>query len=302
MDRGDPLGAATPSPDVQKTRWMCPTCREERDTRFCGGCGEKQLDDQDLTIAGLVGHALESLTNVDGRVFRSVRDLVIRPGALTAAYMRGQRRPYFPPFQLFLVTNVLFFVLQSALGFQVLSNDLGSHIGTWKGSGKQFYAAIARPIAERRLAATGRTIEQYTDVFNHAVRVNAKGLVVAMVPLVALVLLAAFPRGRYPVTTVTVLALHLLAFFLLVETLLMPLLGVPAGILLTALSVGWLWDPLISAVLMAICAAWIYKASRVVYGASARSAALKAAAIAVLLVPVIVCYRFIVFLFTLFTT
>ena len=237
---------------------------------------------------------------MDGRVFRSVRDLAIRPGALTAAYMRGQRRPYFAPFQMFLVMNVLFFILQSALGFQVLSNDLGSHIGTSKGS--QFYSAIARPIAERRLAATGRTIEQYTDVFNHAVGVNAKGLVVAMVPMVGLVLLASFPRARYPVTTASVLALHLLALFLLLETLIMPLLGVPAGMLLSALSVGWLWDPLISAVLMAICAVWIYKASRVVYGASAKSAALKAAGIAGLLVPVIVCYRFIVFLVTLFTT
>lgn len=268
---------------------------------FCDRCGEKRLDHHDLTIAGLVGHALESLTHVDGRVFRSVRDLVVRPGALTAAYMRGQRRPYFAPFQMFLVTNVLFFVLQSALGFQVLSNDLGSHIGTWKRS-RQYYSAVARPIAERRLAARGRTIEQYTDVFNHAVQVNAKGLVVAMVPLVGLVLLASFPRAPYPVTTAIVLALHFLAFFLLLETLLMPLFGVPAGILLSALSVGWLWDPLMSTVLIAICATWIYKASRVVYEASPKSAALKAAGIAGLLIPIIVCYRFIVFLVTLFTT
>ena len=302
MDRGDTLGSSTLSRDALKTRWRCPTCREERATHFCGRCGEKRLDHHDLTIAGLVGHALESLTHVDGRVFRSVRDLALRPGALTAAYMRGQRRPYFAPFQMFLVTNVLFFIVQSALGFQVLSNDLGSHIGTWKGSGSQFYSAIARPIAERRLAATGRTIEQYTAVFNHAVRVNAKGLVVAMVPLVGLVLLASFPRARYPVTTAIVLALHFLAFFLLLETLLMPLLGVPAGMLLSALSVGWLWDPLTSTVLMVICAAWIYKASRVVYGVSAKSAALKAAVITALFLPVIVCYRFIVFLVTLFTT
>ena len=191
MHRDDPLGSSTLSRDVLKQRWVCPTCREERATHFCGRCGEKRLDHHNLTIAGLVGHVLESLTNVDGRVFRSVRDLVIRPGALTAAYMRGQRRPYLAPFQMFLVSNVLFFVLQSALGFQVLSNDLGSHIGTWKGS-KQFYSAIARPIAERRLAATGRTLEQYTDVFNHAVRLYAKGLVVAMVPLVGLVVLAFF--------------------------------------------------------------------------------------------------------------
>jgi hypothetical protein len=301
MDRGDPVGSSTLSRDVSKQRWMCPTCREDRATHFCGVCGEKRIGHHDLTVAGLVGHAFESLTNVDGRVFRSVRDLVFRPGTLTAAYMRGQRRPYFAPFQLFLVTNVLFFVLQSALGFQVLSNDLGSHIGTWKRS-RQYYSAIARPIAERRLAATGRTIEQYTDVFNHAVQVNAKGLVVVMVPLMGLVVLASFPRARYPITTGIVLALHFLAFFLLLETLLMPLVGVPAGMLLSALSAGWLWDPLTSAVLIAICAAWIYKASRVVYGASAKSAALKAAVIAGLFIPIIVCYRFIVFLVTLFTT
>ena len=301
MDRGNPLGSSALSPEVPTQRWTCPTCREERATQFCGRCGEKRLDHHDLTIAGLVGHAFESLTNVDGRIFRSVRDLAIRPGTLTAAYMRGQRRPYFAPFQMFLVTNVLFFVLQSALGFQVLSNDLESHIGTAKGS-RQYYSAIARPLAERRLAASGRTIEQYSDVFNHAVRVNAKGLVVAMVPLVGLVLFACFPRARYPATTAIVLALHFLAFFLLLEAVLMPLLGVPAGVLLSALSVGWLWDPLTSTVLIAICAIWLYKASRVVYGASPKSAALKATVIAGLLIPIIVCYRFIVFLITLFTT
>jgi hypothetical protein len=93
MQRGDAFGALTSSRDVMEKRWMCPTCREERATRFCGGCGEKRLEHHDLTITGFVGHALESLTHVDGRVFRSVRDLIVRPGALTAAYMRGQRRP-----------------------------------------------------------------------------------------------------------------------------------------------------------------------------------------------------------------
>jgi hypothetical protein len=93
-----------------------------------------------------------------------------------------------------------------------------------------------------------------------------------------------------------------LAFFLLLETLLMPLFGVPAGLLLSALSVGWLWDPLTSTVLIVTCAAWIYRASRAVYSASGKSAALKAAVIGALLIPIIISYRFIVFLVTLFTT
>src|SRR5215208_2262705 len=66
--------------------WTCPGCRESRDTVFCGVCGEKRLDHHDLTIAGLAEHAIESLTHLDGRVFRNLRDLVVRPGTLTAAY------------------------------------------------------------------------------------------------------------------------------------------------------------------------------------------------------------------------
>src|SRR5215212_11767976 len=89
--------------------WICPGCHEPRDASFCGICGEKRLDHHDLTITGLIEHAVESLTHLDGRVFRSIYDLVLKPGTLTAAYINGHRRPYLAPFQLFLIMNVLFF-------------------------------------------------------------------------------------------------------------------------------------------------------------------------------------------------
>jgi hypothetical protein len=281
--------------------WTCPGCGQRRETSFCGVCGEKRLDHHDLTIAGLTEHAVESLTHLDGRVFRSIRDLVVRPGTLTAAYINGYRKPYFAPFQIFLITNVLFFVLQSALGFQVLSNDLGSHIGM-AGRASQYYSGIARPIAERRLAATDRSIEDYTDVFNHAVRVNAKAMVVLMVPAIALISLASFPRARFPLITSVVFALHFVAFFLLLEALMMPLVGIPAGMLLRVLSLGRLWDPLMSAVLIAVCAVWIYKAYRRVYGAPPISAAFRSVGLSLLFIPIVIGYRFVVFLVTLYTT
>ena len=281
--------------------WTCPGCRERRDTAFCGVCGEKRLDHHDLTIAGLAEHAIESLTHLDGRVFRSLRDLVLRPGTLTTAYINGHRKPYFAPFQIFLITNLLFFVLQSALGFQVLSNDLGSHIGM-AGRASQYYSGIARPIAERRLAATDRTIEDYADVFNHAVRVNAKAMVVLMVPAIALVSLASFPRARFPLITSVVFAFHFLAFFLLLEALLMPLVGLPAGMVLRVLSLGRLWDPFMSAVLIALCAVWTFKAYRRVYGTAPISAAFKSVGLSLVFISIVIGYRFVVFLVTLYTT
>jgi hypothetical protein len=234
-------------------------------------------------------------------VFRSIRDLVGRPGTLTLAFVLGRRKPYFAPFQLFLVANIVFFVVQSALGFQVLSNDLASHIGAQRG-GNQFYAAAARPIVERRLLETGRTLEQYSDVFNHAVRVNAKALVVLLVPAVALIVLVSFPRPRHALITATVFALHFVAFFLLLEAVLIPIVGIPAGLALSALGLGRWWDLLTSTLLLAICVGWLYRAYRTVYEAQPAGAALRAAVLAAMFVPLLIGYRFVVFLATLYTT
>jgi hypothetical protein len=234
-------------------------------------------------------------------VFRSIRDLVGRPGTLTLAFVLGRRRPYFAPFQLFLVANIVFFVVQSALGFQVLSNDLASHIGALRG-GNQFYSATARPIVERRLLETGRTLEQYSDVFNHAVRVNAKALVVLLVPAVALVVFASFPRAKHPLISAAVFALHFVAFFLLLETVMMPLVGIPAGLALRAIGLSRWWDLLTSTLLLAISAAWLYRAYRTVYEARPVGAALRATVLGALLVPLLIAYRLVVFLVTLHTT
>ena len=123
-----------------------------------------------------------------------------------------------------------------------------------------------------------------------------------MVPAIALVSLASFPRARFPLITSAVFALHFLAFFLLLDALMMPLVGIPLGLLLGTISLGQLWDPLISAVLLSLCAVWIYKAFRTVYGAPPIPAALRSAALAVLFVPIIISYRFVVFVVTLYTT
>jgi hypothetical protein len=57
-----------------------------------------------------------------------------------------------------------------------------------------------------------------------------------------------------------------------------------------------------SIALITVCGLWMFKAYRVVYGASAPAAALQTLVIIGLLIPIIIASRFIVFLVTLFTT
>jgi len=278
------------------TRWTCQTCGAAASTAYCGVCGERRLSARDLGVLALLGQVFESITSVDGRAFRTFRALFLEPGELTLAFLEGRRKQYVAPFQVFLIANVAFFFLQSLLGAQVLSNTFASHVE------KQVYSPRALEIATERLQKAGITRESYEPVFDSAVDVNAKALVVLFVPPCALLAwLISLGRSR-PGGVHWVFALHFVAFWLLLFTTLGPL---AALLISTALRVAGqserLLDAIWSWVLMALSAIWAYRAFGRVYGGSLARRALGAAFIA-FLIPVIRVYRFAVFLITLYST
>jgi hypothetical protein len=71
---------------------------------------------------------------------------LFRPGALTIAYLEGPRKPYISPFQLFLISNLLFFAVQSITHDKVFSTPLDSHLHG------QDWSELARDPVENRLA------------------------------------------------------------------------------------------------------------------------------------------------------
>src|SRR5207302_5344049 len=87
-----------------KTAWQCPTCETDVRDRFCPSCGEKKFGYADLSMRHFFTHALGEFFHFDSKIFRSFRLLFTRPGFLTSEYLRGCRKPYLHPFQLFFVT------------------------------------------------------------------------------------------------------------------------------------------------------------------------------------------------------
>src|SRR5882762_1729567 len=67
--------------------WFCPTCSRAVATPYCASCGEHPLLARELTCRGLAGQFLQAFTSIDGRLVRSIRCLVGRPGFLTLAYV-----------------------------------------------------------------------------------------------------------------------------------------------------------------------------------------------------------------------
>jgi hypothetical protein len=91
----------------------CPTCSTPMVGNYCHACGEKKPQESDLTFKHLALQALNELTSLDSRIFRTVRYLFTRPGFLSEEYIVGRRRRYLRPFTLFLISSGLFLIASS---------------------------------------------------------------------------------------------------------------------------------------------------------------------------------------------
>lgn len=183
--------------------WVCPCCKVEIRAPFCAQCGERPIPKIELTLRFVFGKLLHALTDVDGRVVRSYWRLLRHPGTLTVAYMDGIRKLYASPFQLFLLANVLFFAIQSLTNINIFGASLDSHLH------QQDWSPLAQTLLDRRLESTHNNLALYAPIFDQAVILNAKSLIILMVVPFAMLLPLVFLRSRLPFMGHVVFALHL---------------------------------------------------------------------------------------------
>jgi hypothetical protein len=90
----------------------CLNCGEVLRGQHCSHCGQHARV-RVLSLWGLVRDVIGDLLNADSRVWRTLWPLALRPGLLTEDFLRGRRARYTPPFRMYLVLSVVFFVLAS---------------------------------------------------------------------------------------------------------------------------------------------------------------------------------------------
>jgi len=77
---------------------------------YCSACGQR-IEHRALSMTGFIGEAAEVLTHADSRLWRTIMPLLFRPGFLTQQFLQGRRVSYLPPFRLYIVLSVLFFLV-----------------------------------------------------------------------------------------------------------------------------------------------------------------------------------------------
>jgi hypothetical protein len=88
----------------------CRNCETPLQGPFCAQCGQRDVD-LERPVSALLSEVARETLDVDGRAMRTLWTLFRRPGLLTSEFLAGRRKHYSPPFRLYLVISLLFFVI-----------------------------------------------------------------------------------------------------------------------------------------------------------------------------------------------
>jgi hypothetical protein len=114
----DPVPVVSP-PEVPaaQTR-VCANCGAPLGGEFCAACGQRN-EPHVHTLGHFASEAFESVTHADSRLWRTLGYLLVKPGYLSREFFSGRRARYLPPFRLYLVISLLFFVLAGTSGMKI---------------------------------------------------------------------------------------------------------------------------------------------------------------------------------------
>jgi len=96
--------------DEPTTTSHCLNCGAELGGQYCGQCGQRATS-RFISLWELVRDAFGDLFELDSRLWRTLLPLLARPGRLTRDYLEGRRARYMPPFRMYLVLSLVFFVV-----------------------------------------------------------------------------------------------------------------------------------------------------------------------------------------------
>src|SRR6185503_6478452 len=198
------LPAADPASEPTE---RCVTCGAALCTPFCPECGEKRAADRSYSIFHFTKeNVIDAIGSLDGRTFRTLKLLLLRPGELTAQFMRGARLPYLSPSQLFLALNLLFFVWSSAERFSILDTPLSVHTTSMP------WSQSARAMAHDRMVATKRDSVAFQAAYDATSHEQAKSLVILMVPFFAICVAVMAAGRRQSLVKDIVFSMHFYSF------------------------------------------------------------------------------------------
>ena len=108
---------ATPTPADAVPAAACQNCGAPLLGDHCYACGQP-VKGLVRHFGSIIGDFLDSVLNIDARIFRTLGPLFLKPGYLSCEYFEGRRVRYVSPVRLFVFLSIItFFVAQFTVDF-----------------------------------------------------------------------------------------------------------------------------------------------------------------------------------------
>ncbi|MGN6520516.1 MAG: DUF3667 domain-containing protein [Dokdonella sp.] len=212
----------------------CVNCSTPVPGRYCPTCGQKRFEPADRRFGHLLGEFTHSLTDLDGRVWRSLIALLFRPGLLSLDYNEGRRARWLSPVALFFAINVVYFLsplhgdyamqfdkqVSGRVAAAAAESGTDTSGYTWAG---QAHAAFTAAWVDREASALdpghdGDGYRKLRERYDARADDVSKALVILHLPFVALALLLIYADRRLYYAEHFVVAMHYFAFALVMVT------------------------------------------------------------------------------------
>ena len=94
----------------ERSESNCLNCGTQVAGRYCQHCGQENVEVKE-SIWHLLMHFIEDLTHFDGKLWKTLKLLLLKPASLTKHYMDGKRATYLHPIRMYLFVSAVFFLV-----------------------------------------------------------------------------------------------------------------------------------------------------------------------------------------------
>jgi hypothetical protein len=92
-----------------RTSSDCLNCGTIVAGKFCQQCGQENIEVKESFLQ-IIYHFIEDITHFDGKLIKTLKYLITKPGFLTKEYVTGKRASYIHPIRMYLFISAIFFL------------------------------------------------------------------------------------------------------------------------------------------------------------------------------------------------
>lgn len=203
-----------PDFDEEATR-RCKNCDNEFQGRYCNRCGEKVVERYERTALHFLDNVFNAFTFIDGKFWRSLKTMMVRPGKMSRDMMEGKRQPYMKPVAFFFVGNVIYFLFPL---FETFNTSLNAQMNFMP------YSDYVHMTVNNYVQENSLSFEDFANRYNAESTAWAKMLLIVLAPLFLPFLCLINYGKRFYISDHFLFAMEFSSYLVLMGAILFPLL------------------------------------------------------------------------------